>query len=91
MKEEDIKVVLKDFAIRVGYARENMLKDPNAKKAHLKKLFKAKEALMIVVDNSVGSILKCFDAIDELDNLIIKIDKHAEKFSEDEISKFDKE
>ncbi len=91
MKEQDLKAILKDFATRIQYARENMKKDEKGQKAHLKSLFEAKDNLLVVIENSVDSIMKSFDTIEVLDKAIDSKDRHAEKLSKEEISKYDKE
>lgn len=93
MKEQDLVVVLKDFAKRIEYARENMKMDMEkcACHKHVKSLQEAKGELLKVIDNSIGSILGCFGAIEVIDEEIKRTDKKAEKLSSEEISKFDKE
>ena len=84
-------MVLKDFATRVEYVRENMKKDEKGLKPHLKSLFGAKDNLLAVIESNVASILLAFDAIEVLDKVIDKEDRKAEKLSAEEISKYDKE
>ncbi len=91
MKEQDLKMVLKDFATRIEYVRENMKKDEKGLKPHLKSLFAAKDNLLAVIESNVASVLLTFDAIEVLDKVIDKEDKKAEKLSNEEISKYDKE
>ena len=91
MKEQDLKMVLKDFATRIEYARENMKKEEKGLKPHLKSLFGAKDNLLAVIESNVASIMNTFDAIEVLDKVIDKEDKKAEKLSNEEISKYDKE
>lgn len=93
MKEQDLVVVLKDFAKRIDYARENMKMDMEKCSCHkhVKALQEAKGELLNVIDNSVASILGCFTAIEVIDEEIKRTDKKAEKLSNEEISKFDKE
>ena len=91
MKEQDLKTVLKDFATRVNYARENMKKEEKGQKPHLKALFGAKDNLLAIIESNLAGIINAFDAIDVVDKVIDKEDRKAEKFSDEEISKFDKE
>ena len=90
MKQEDLTVVLQDFAKRVEYVRENTLPEEKGAHKHLKEAFDAKEALLKAVHRNVEAILDCFKGINEIDEIIHKEDKKAHKFSEDELSKYDK-
>ena len=91
MKEQDLVKILNDFAKRVEYVREDMKKDEKGAHKHLKSLLMAKDGLLTVVENNINSIIGCFQAIEVLDESIKKEDKHEEKFSDKEISKYEKD
>ena len=57
---------------------------------HLKEAFDAKEGLLNVINSNVKGVLECFKAINVIDEFIQKDDKKAEKFSEEELTKYDK-
>ena len=88
MREEDLTIVLKDFAKRIEYVRENMKAEEQKAHRHLKDLYKTKEELLNVIDNSVNSILSTFDAVAVLDGVIKKEGKRVEKLSDEELSKY---
>ena len=91
MKEEDIKAILTDFAKRVGYARETLKTDEKVKKMHLKGIFDAKDKALESVEANVKAILDTFVVVETLDKIIHKVDKMADKFTEDELSKYEKD
>ena len=88
MREEDLTIVLKDFAKRIEYVRENMKAEEQKAHRHLQDLYKTKEELLNVIDNSVNSILSTFDAVAVLDGVIKKEGKRVEKLSDEELSKY---
>ena len=88
MKEEDLTLVLKDFAKRVEYVRENMKADEKKAHKHLKDLYQTKDELLNVIENSTSSILATFEAVKVLDGIIKKEAKRVEKLSDEELSKY---
>ena len=54
MKEEDLTLVLKDFAKRVEYVRENLKADEKKAHRHLKDLYQTKDELLNVIENSTS-------------------------------------
>lgn len=91
MKEQDLIKILEDFSKRVEYIREDLKKDEKGAKKGLKTLLEAKDGLLSVIDNNLNSILGTFGAIEVLDEIIKKIDKEELKFSDKEISKYEKD
>ena len=88
MKEEDLTLVLKDFAKRVEYVRENLKADEKKSHRHLKDLYQTKDELLNVIENSTSSILATFEAVKVLDGIIKKEAKRVEKLSDEELSKY---
>ena len=81
-------ILLQHVANRIEYVRENMKAEEQKAHRHLKDLYKTKEDLLNVIDNSVNSILSTFDAVAVLDGVIKKEGKRVEKLSYEELSKY---
>ena len=91
MKEQDLIKVLEDFSKRVEYIREDIKKGEKGAHKHLKSLYEAKENLLMVIESNLGSILSVFQAIDVIDQAIMKENKSDEKLSDKELSKYEKD
>ncbi len=89
MKEQELITLLKDFAKRVDYIREDMKGKDDGMNPRLKKLHDTKSELLGVIDNNVNSILATFSTIELIDHLIEKKSKMMENLSEAELSKYE--